>query len=226
MKIPRLHSWKLTPKEAVALQRRLADRIDRTWPLGRCDLIAGADVSCNRFGHVIVAGVVVWRATDGAVLERRSVVAEVDFPYIPGLLTFREAPATIRAFRKIRLRPDIVLIDGHGFSHPRRIGLASHVGLWLGVPTVGCAKTRLCGTFEPPAVKFGASQPLTDHGEVVGAVVRTKPRAHPLFVSTGNLINTAGAVKAVLTAIRGYRLPEPTRLAHLFVNEERRKRLG
>jgi deoxyribonuclease V len=225
MKVSRLHSWDVTPKEAVALQRQLAGRIDRTRPLGKCDLIAGCDVSCERFGKVIVAGVVLWRACDNSVHERRSVLMNMDFPYVPGLLTFREAPAIIAAFRKLRATPDVVFVDGQGVAHPRRIGLAAHVGLWLGLPTVGCAKTRLCGTFDPPGAKAGAQSPLVDHDEVVGAVVRTKPRANPLFVSTGNMIDPASAVKAVLSAVRGYRLPQPIRLAHDYVNEERRKRL-
>ena len=118
-----------------------------------------------------------------------------------------------------------MLVDGQGVAHPRRIGLAAHVGLWLGVPTVGCAKTRLCGRFDPPGPEPRSTSPLVDREEVIGEVVRTKARTNPLFVSTGNLIDTAGATRAVLACMRGYRLPEPTRLAHLYVNEERRKRL-
>src|SRR5437868_1787076 len=130
MKVPRLHSWDVTPKEAVALQRQLAGRIDRTRPLDKYDLIAGCDVSCERFGKVIVAGVVIWRATDSAIVERRSAVMDMEFPYVPGLLTFREAPAIMAAFRKIKTVPDVVLVDGQGVAHPRRIGFAAHVGLW------------------------------------------------------------------------------------------------
>jgi deoxyribonuclease V len=226
MKVPRLHAWNLTPKNAVALQRELAGKIDSASPLAKCDLFAGADVSCNRFASTIFAGVVVWRASDGAVIERQAVVAETDFPYVPGLLTFREAPALIRAFRKLRSTPDVVLVDGQGIAHPRRIGLAAHVGLWLGIPTVGCAKTRLCGRFDPPAEIAGSTSLLVDRDEVVGTVVRTKTRTNPLFVSPGHRIDVAGAVRAVFAGLRGYRLPEPTRLAHVFVNEERRKRLG
>jgi deoxyribonuclease V len=225
MKIPRLHGWNVTPKEAVSLQRQLAGRIDRTKPLGRCELVAGADVSMNRFGKTVVAGVVLWRASTGELVERRSVVEDTSFPYVPGLLTFREAPSLIDAFRKLETEPDVVFVDGQGVAHPRRIGLAALVGLWLGVPSVGCAKTRLCGRFEPPGPEPGSTSPLIDREEVIGEVVRTKARTNPLFVSTGNLIDTAGAVRAVLACLRGYRLPEPTRLAHLYVNEERRKRL-
>lgn len=225
MKIRQLNDWDLTPKEAIALQKELAAQVDDTVPLGRCDLIAGADISHERFSSVIYAGVVVWRASDNTVVERRSSVTETKFPYAPGLLSFREAPAILDVFRRVKSQPDVVMIDGQGMAHPRRIGIASHIGVCLGVPTVGCAKTRLCGTFDPPGPTPGSSTPLVDRGEVIGQVVRTKERANPLFVSVGNLIDLPGAVRVVQNCVRGYRVPEPTRLAHHFVNDERRKGL-
>jgi deoxyribonuclease V len=225
MKIHCRHSWDLTPKEAIALQKEMADQVDDTVPLGRCELIAGADISHERFSSVIYAGVVVWRASDNTVVERRSSVTETQFPYVPGLLSFREAPAILDVFRRVKSQPDVVMIDGQGMAHPRRIGIASHIGVCLGVPTVGCAKTRLCGSFDDPGPTVGASAPLVDRGDVVGQVVRTKERANPLFVSVGNLIDLAGAVQVVRNCVRGYRVPEPTRQAHLFVNDERRKGL-
>jgi deoxyribonuclease V len=226
MKIRRLHDWDLSPKDAIALQKQLADQIDDSVPLGRCDLIAGADVSYNRFSDVIYAGVVVWRAADNSVVERQSAITETHFPYVPGLLSFREAPALIEAFALVRSQPDVVMLDGQGIAHPRRMGIASHVGLWLGVPTVGCAKSRLYGRFDPPAPEAGSTSPLVGGKTVVGEVVRTKDRVNPVFVSPGHMIDMAGAVRTVLAGVRGYRIPEPTRQAHLFVNDERRKGLG
>src|SRR5438552_7048639 len=146
MEIQTLHSWDLTPTEAVALQRQLADRVDARLPLTHCVLIAGADVSYDRFSNRFYAGVVVLRMDDLTVVEKRGVVCEVTFPYIPGLLSFRETPVVLKAFAQIESRPDAVILDGHGYSHPRRFGFACHLGLWLDLPSVGCAKTRLIGT--------------------------------------------------------------------------------
>ncbi len=226
MKVHRLHSWDLSAGEAIALQHELAGQVNVTVPLGRCELIAGADVSYNRYSDVIYAGVVVWRAADNSIVERVSAVTETHLPYVPGLLSFREAPALIEAFTRVTSQPDVVMLDGQGIAHPRRLGIASHVGLWLQVPTVGCAKSRLYGRFDPPAEAAGSTSPLLAGKQVVGDVVRTKDRVNPVFVSPGHLIDNAGAVRAVLAGVRGYRLPEPTRLAHLYVNEERRKGLG
>jgi deoxyribonuclease V len=223
MRIRQLHSWNLTPKEAVALQRKLAGRIDTTLALHHFDLIAGADVSYNRFSTTIHAGVVVWRRSDGLVVERQAVQSEMTFPYVPGLLTFREGPAVLEAFRKLRSRPDAVICDGQGIAHPRRIGLASHIGLWLDLPTVGCAKTRFIGEHKPLPLQCGVTRELYDCQECIGAVVRTKSRVKPLFVSPGHLIDRASAIAVVLATVKGYRVPEPTRLAHLYVNEQRRR---
>src|SRR5437764_1407107 len=171
MKIRRLHSWDLSASEAIALQNELAQQVNVSVPLGRCELIAGADVSYNRFSDVIYAGVVVWRAADNSVVETQSAVTETHFPYVPGLLSFREAPALIEAFIKVKSQPDVVMLDGQGIAHPRRLGIASHVGLWLGVPTVGCAKSRLYGKFDPPAPEAGSTNPLVAGKAVVGEVV-------------------------------------------------------
>src|SRR4051794_26372031 len=173
MRIHRLHSWNLTPEEAIALQRQLARQVDTQTPLIQFDLIAGADISYNRFSSTLYAGVVVLRADDWTIVEKQGVVAEATFEYRTGLLTFREAPALLEAFAKIETEPDAVMIDGAGFAHPRRIGLASHVGLFLDRPTVGCAKTRLIGHPEKELPReAGSSVPLLDKGEVVGRMVR------------------------------------------------------
>jgi len=222
MKVHRLHAWDLAPAEAVALQRQLAGRVEAGPPLGRCDLVAGADVSYNRFSNVFYGGVVVLRTSDLEVVERQGAVREVHFPYIPGLLSFREAPVLLDAFARVKSEPDAVIVDAHGLSHPRRFGLTCHVGLCLDRPTLGCAKTRLTGTYEEPGPRAGAHAPLTDKGEVIGSVLRTRAGVRPVFVSVGHRTDLASAVRLVLRTCRGYRLPEPTRQAHHYVNSLRR----
>jgi deoxyribonuclease V len=218
MKNHLLHSWDLTPKEAAVLQRRLAAQVDTRTPLTRCERIAGADVSYDRFSNVFYAGVVVLRMDDLTVIEKQAVVHESAFPYIPGLLSFRETPPLLEAFAKVRSEPDAVMIDGHGYSHPRRCGYASHVGLWLGKPCIGCAKSRLVGRYEEPETQAGSVSPLKDGDEIIGQVVRTKTAVRPVFVSVGHKVDLGSAVAIVLATCRGYRIPEPTRQAHLHVN--------
>jgi deoxyribonuclease V len=226
MDFPTLHSWSLSQADAVALQKRLAASVEVDTPLGDYELVAGADVSYDRFSPVLHAAVVVLRRGDWEVRDVAGAVGESDFPYVPGLLSFREAPVLLRAFAALRRRPDVVMIDGQGVAHPRCLGIASHVGLWLGLPTVGCAKSRLTGRHDEPGPEPGDRAPLVHRGEVVGAVLRTKARANPLYVSAGHRVDLAGSVRLVLESLRGYRLPEPTRQAHLHVNELRRRAKG
>src|SRR5439155_17633423 len=205
-------------------QKKLVRRLDLTRPLPNgIELVAGADASYNRFSRLICASVVVWRPAGGEVVETADAVLETRFPYVPGLLSFREAPALLAAFALLKTRPDVILVDGHGISHPRRIGIASHLGLWLKRPTIGCAKTRLCGEYKEPRARPGSTSPLTDAGEVIGVVVRTKRGARPLFVSQGNLIDVESAVRIVLGTTRGRRLPVPSLLAHAASNCLRRQ---
>jgi deoxyribonuclease V len=221
MDIPHLHDWPTTQAEAVELQRRLAGKVVVDTQPPSCEWIAGADISYNKHSSTVYAGVVVLRTSDLTLVERKGVVAESPFPYIPGLLSFREAPVVLKAFALLTHRPDAVMCDGQGLAHPRRFGLACHLGLWLELPCFGCAKSRLVGAFEPPGEEAGAASPLTYHGEVVGSVVRTKKRTNPVFVSPGHRIDRESAVRLTLATCRGYRIPEPTRQAHLFVNELR-----
>jgi deoxyribonuclease V len=224
MKIHTLHPWNLIPAEAIALQRELADRVDTSSPLTQCDLVAGADVSYDRFSNLFYAGVVVLRMDDLTIVEKRGVVREVTFPYVPGLLSFRETPVLLDVFAQIESEPGAVLLDGHGFSHPRRFGYACHVGLCLDHPSVGCAKSRLVGTYKEPGRKVGSVAPLKAGEEIIGQIVRTKTGVKPVFVSVGHKIDLRSAVELVLATCRGYRLPEPTRQAHLHVNALRRHR--
>lgn len=223
MHIPKLHSWDLTPADAVALQKKLARRVKTTAPISTCDLIAGADVSYRRFSPTFYAGVVVLRVSDWSVVEQQSAIGECAFPYIPGLLSFREAPILLEVFAKLKHRPDAVMIDGQGFAHPRRFGIACHLGVWLRIPTIGCGKTRLIGDFDAPGPNAGDASPLRHKDEIIGSALRTKPRTNPLFISIGHKIDLESAVRLVLASCQGYRQPEPTRRAHLFVNELRRQ---
>jgi len=226
MEIPSLHSWDLTPTEAVALQRKLAGKIDTRRPLTDCELVAGADVSYNRFSPVFYAAVVVVRASDGAIVETQSAVRESPFPYVPGLLSFREGPVLLEVFAKLKIRPDAVMFDAAGFAHPRRFGLACHLGLWLDLPSIGCAKSTLVGKAKSPGKKPGSLAPLKDGKEVIGTALRTKHDIKPVYVSVGHKIDLASAVRLTLACCRGYRVPEPTRQAHLHVNVLRRNAMG
>jgi deoxyribonuclease V len=224
MNFPHLHDWSVTYKEAVALQRRLAEDVILENRLPEVvQLVAGVDVSYEKHGDLFFAAVVVVAREEGRVVEEASAMGRVDFPYIPGLLSFRELPIILEAFRRLRTTPDALLVDGQGIAHPRRLGLASHLGLWLNLPVVGCAKSRLCGTHPPPGERKGERVPLIDKGEQVGVVLTTRDRVRPLFISPGHLIDTAAAAELVLSCTTRYRMPEPTRLAHQLTNQLRVK---
>ena len=216
-----LHRWDLTPAQAVALQRELAARVEARSPLTGFRLVAGADVSSDRSGRLI-GGVVVVRTEDLAVVERQTAQMQATFPYVPGLLSFREAPVVLEAWSRLRSRPDVLMLDGHGVAHPRRFGLACHLGLWLGVPTLGCAKSLLVGQVGRLGTAAGSVAPLRLDGEVVGMAVRTRTGVRPVYVSVGHKLDLASAVQVVLATCRSYRLPEPARQAHLLVGAVRR----
>lgn len=207
----RSHSWNLDLTAASALQRNLASNIIRETTFDTVTTVAGIDASYRE--GVARAAIVVLSYPVLDILEY--VVAErpIDFPYVPGLLSFREAPAALDALEKLTLTPDLLIFDGHGIAHPRRLGIASHVGLLVDLPSIGCAKRRLCGRHDEPARERGRFTELTDRGETIGAVVRTRTGVKPIFVSIGHRINLPAAVEIVLACGRGYRLPEPTRLA-------------
>lgn len=217
-----LHEWTMTPQEAVELQRNLRERV-RIVPLKqRIETIAGADISFNKFSPVMYAGIVVLGLPSLEVIEEVGIVSETKFPYVPGLLSFRESPSVLEAWSKLKTEPDAVMFDGQGIAHPRRIGIASHVGLMINRPTIGCAKSVLVGKFTAPEPERGSWSEMVDKGEVVGAAVRTKTNVQPIYVSPGHLIDLAGAIELTLACDGGYRQPEPTRRAHLLVNALRR----
>ena len=215
------HSWDLTPTEAIALQQQLRGEV-KIQPLDQTPrTIAGADISFNRFSDVVFAGIVMLSFPALEVIASAGVQSRATFPYIPGLLSFREIPALAQAWQKLKVRPDVLVLDGHGTAHPRRFGIACHAGLAFDLPSLGCAKSVLRGTFEAPGESRGSWSPMRDRGEVIGAALRTKNRVNPVYVSPGHKMDLASAIDLMLACDTGYRIPEPTRQAHLFVNRLR-----
>lgn len=215
MKAQPLHPWHIPPNEAIRIQLELAGRVLKEGIEGPVRYIAGTDISVSRATGIARAAVVLLSYPDLRVIEIQSAEQQADFPYVPGLLSFREAPVIIEACEKLVHTPDLIFVDGQGMAHPRRFGIASHLGLLWDKPTIGCAKSRLCGQHPPVGSEAGAFAELVDEGETIGAVVRTRSNVKPLYVSVGHRITLEVAVRWVLNCCRGYRLPEPTRLAHL-----------
>jgi deoxyribonuclease V len=226
MKMKKLHSWNLSYAQARELQTKLACKVEFTLIKKNPELVAGLDCAFSKDGKRIFAAVVVLRRPEFELVEMASSSRKVTFPYIPGLLTFREAPVCIAAVEKLQNQPDVFIIDGQGVAHPRRLGLAAHLGLFLDRPTIGCAKSRLTGTYEEPSPEKGTYSLLKDEksglntqSEVIGAVVRTRTNVKPLFVSVGNKCLLKDAIRVVLDCAIKYRLPEPSRLAHQTVSK-------
>ncbi len=217
------HSFDLTIPEARALQEQLCSRVREVELPRRLRRVAGADVSYDRGSPVLFAAVVVLDPTTWAVLESAGVEARARFPYVPGYLSFREIPPLLEAFARLSERPDLVICDGQGRAHPRRFGLASHLGVYLDLPTIGCAKSRLVGEHREPGPRRGASAQLRHEGEVVGTVLRTQDGVKPVYVSVGHRVTLAAARRGVLALAPRHRLPEPIRAAHAEVNRLRRE---
>ncbi len=214
MKLTPRHSWDLTPEAAIALQNDLRHEIvsDTPLDLDGIRLVAGVDVSVKE--NQSQAAVVVATFPEFAVVETVLARRPTPFPYIPGLLSFREGPVLEEAFDRLATEPDLFLFDGMGIAHPRRIGIASHLGLWLGKPTIGCGKTLLCGRYGELGEQKGAAAPLVDKGETIGVALRTRTGTNPMFISPGHLSDVESASEMVLRCCPKYRLPEPIRLAH------------
>lgn len=220
MKVRPGHPWDITPREAMALQSRLAEGIvcrDDFGPIGR---VAGVDVGFENDGRTTRAAVAVL-AFPSLQLETAAIARQpTRFPYVPGLLSFREAPAVLAAMEQLEMPPDLLLCDGQGIAHPRRLGIASHLGLLLDIPSIGVAKTRLVGTHREVPDKRGAWVPLKDGKETIGAVLRTRLGVKPLYISPGHRICLASAIDWVMACLTRYRLPETTRWAHRLASEK------
>ncbi len=214
LRIRKLHDWDISPKEAVRLQKRLAGRVVQEWDGRPVGTVGGADVSFPSRREAIAAFCVL-SFPDFRILEYAVGKSPVTFPYVPGLLSFREIPALLAVMREIETGPDVIICDAHGFAHPRRMGLASHLGILIDTPTIGCAKSRLFGEHDAPGRRKGSRVSLREpDGAVIGRVVRTRTGVKPLYVSVGNRVDLDTAVRIVLECCTRFRLPEPARTAH------------
>lgn len=209
-----LHSWNLTPRQAVELQHQLAQRVERHDRLGAVQRVAGVDAGFEDGGRITRAAVAVLSFPGLQLVDSAVACLPTSFPYVPGLLSFREVPAVLAALERLSVSPDLILCDGQGIAHPRRFGIASHLGILVDIPTVGVAKSRLTGVFGSVPEGRGSWVPLMDGKEIVGAVLRTRPRVKPLFVSVGHRICLDTAVQWVIACVTRFRLPETTRWAH------------
>lgn len=217
MDYQRLHPWDVTPKEARKIQEALREKLELHDSFNEIKVIAGADVAFDKQKNESYGGVIAYSFPELKEIERKGVKKEITFPYIPGLLSFREAPVLLKAFASLKTEPDVILFDGQGLAHFRRMGIATHMGILLDKPTIGCAKSRLIGIFEEPDEDAGCYSPLMDDGQAVGVVLRTKRRVKPIFVSQGNKISLNACVDILLKCVDGYRIPKPTREADRYV---------
>jgi deoxyribonuclease V len=214
MQLRRRHPWDLSPSEAIALQQELRREVvsDRPIDLDAVKLVAGVDVSVKN--EQSQAAIIVVTFPGFLLVETALAQRPTPFPYVPGLLSFREGPVLEEAFEKLQSEPDVFLFDGMGIAHPRRIGIASHMGLWLQRPTIGCGKTLLCGRYKDLGEEKGSAAPLIDRKETIGVALRTRTAKNPMFISPGHLADIPTAAELVLRCSPKYRLPEPIRLAH------------
>lgn len=211
----------LSPTEAVALQKELRLQVNTDPLTTPVRLIGGADISFNKFEETVYAGIIVLKYPEMIPVSQVAVVTATKFPYISGLLAFREIPALLEAWDKLEQKPDLMVLDGQGIAHERRLGIATHFGLLTDVPSIGCAKSRLTGNYEEPGLLRFDSSPLFHKKEPVGVVLRSKARCKPLFISPGHKVTIHQSVEIIKTCVQKYRMPEPTRLAHLLVNQTR-----
>lgn len=230
MKIRRLHSWRLSIQAALKVQANLRKRIllkNAFRTLRAVKRVAGVDCAIDPAEHRIYGGVIVYSFPGLQEIERRWGCRELRFPYIPGLLSFREAPVLLQVIGSLKYQPDIFIFDGQGIAHPRGIGIASHLGLFLDKPTIGCAKSRLCGFYQEPARRQGSFSPLlSEKGKSIGVVLRTRKSVRPVFISPGHKIDIPTAAAIMQRCLDGYRIPKPTREADHFVEAVKRREVS
>ena len=212
-----LHPWDVTPKAAIGIQKDLRSRIQLDDSFKSIRVIAGVDVAFDKKRNQGFGGVIAYSFPELEEVERQGVIREVTFPYVPGLLAFRESPILLEAFSSLATEPDVILFDGQGIAHFRRMGIATHMGIVLNKPTIGCAKSRLIGSYSDPGEDVGSYSHLIDGEETVGVVLRTRKRVRPIFVSPGTKISLETCIQVVLQCVDGYRIPKPTREADRYV---------
>ena len=205
----------------MRLQERLRDRVILEDGFGTIRTVAGADLAFDPETETAFAGVIVYSFPALVEVERRMARRKLRFPYVPGLLSFRESPILLAAFARLRTEPDLILIDGHGRAHPRLFGIACHLGVLFDKPTIGCAKSLLVGEFREPGARAGSASPLIFHGERVGLVLRTRDGVKPIFVTQGHRVSLESALRLVQACVDGYRIPKPTREADHYVRDLR-----
>lgn len=223
MDIHTLHPWDISPTEAVALQKELASRVVLQPLPSACHVIAACDVSNDVGGDTLFAAIVVMDRRDFSVIEEVTVQDKVGFPYVPGLLSFRELPLLVQGFAQLKVKPDLVICDGQGIAHPRRLGIASHLGLWLNIPTIGSAKNILCGTYEEPGIAKGSKSPIIHQKQTIGYAVRSRDKVKPIFISPGHLADLDTSVDMVMSLTDKYRIPVPIRHVHNLSNAVRKE---
>lgn len=211
----------LTPAQAIAYQNQLRQQINIE-PLDKeIKIIGGADISFNKYTDVVYAGIILLKYPEMTFITSASVKTTTAFPYISGLLAFREVPALLEVWKKLEVKPDLMVLDGQGIVHERRLGIATHFGLLTDIPSIGSAKSRLSGKYEEPANNVFAQSLMYDRDQVVGVALRTKKNCNPIFISPGHRVSMQQSVDIIKNCIKGYRIPEPTRQAHLLVNKVR-----
>jgi deoxyribonuclease V len=218
-----LHNWKITPKEAVEIQNSLSEKVTFQKLPDKILTIAGFDISYHYKTNKMVAGVVVLDYPTLKEVDKFFYINSINFPYIPGLLSFREAPSVVELIKKYAIRTDVYIFDGHGIAHPRGLGLAAHVGVLMNIVSFGCAKKKLVGEYNEPDFTKGSNSDLVYQNKIVGKVLRTKNNVKPVFISVGNHSNLEELPEFVLSCTGKYRIPEPTRLAHKAVTEFKQK---
>ena len=218
MYIKDLHSWAITPGEATQIQNQLRSQIIDEDDLDEIQFVAGMDIGFK--GNLARASIAVLRYSDLEPVDLAVVETTVSFPYVPGLLSFRETPLLLEAAKKLRTEPDLIIADGHGLAHPRRFGIACHLGLILDKPAIGCAKSRLCGTYSEPSNRKGSSAQIYHKGEIIGAVLRSRSNVSVVYVSVGHRVSLETAIELTLSCCKQYRIPETTRYAHKAASGE------
>lgn len=223
MKFKNLHSWNLSYQKAIAVQKQLAKQVKLKNGFSKIRTIAGADIAIDSKKKEGIAGIIIFSYPEMKILEMKSARKKIKYPYIPGLLSFRESPLLLSVLKKVNIYPDLIMFDGQGIAHPKGLGIASHLGLILNKPTIGCAKSLLVGKFREPGKKQGSFTDLFYKGKKIGSAVRTRDGVKPVFISPGHKIGFKTSVKIALNCCQGCRIPEPTRQADIYVEKVKRE---